>query len=291
MLNRPVERAIERIPYLKEVSETMVQALREAIDKGGEPARHVADVLHGTWLGHPVHPILTDFTIGAWGIGAMFDAVGLKTGSRRARRMGTTLAKVGVVSAIPTILTGLVDYSRIQRPASKAATLHAIINDVNLGLYLLSIRERSRGNYRAGATISLFGMGFVVAASWLGGHLVYGHRVGVDHSEVHGPDDWTPAMPSADLETGKPVRVELDGNAVLLFRTTGGVYAIAARCNHAGGPLEDGIVEGCRIRCPWHDSVFDMRDGTVVHGPAPRPQPVFAVRERHAMLEVRLISE
>jgi nitrite reductase/ring-hydroxylating ferredoxin subunit/uncharacterized membrane protein len=291
MLNRYVERAIERIPYLQEVSDMFSGSLSKAIDRGGEPGRHVADVLHGKWLGHPLHPILTDFTIGAWGIGAACDIVALATGDKRARKMGNDLAKIGVAAAVPTMLTGLADYARIQKPAKKTATLHAIINDINLGIYILSIRERSRGNYRAGAALSLFGMGFVTAASWLGGHLVYGHKVGVDHSDVDGPEEWTPTIASLDLPVGKPTRVEVDGNEVLLFRTEGGVYAIAARCNHAGGPLEEGDVEGCQVRCPWHDSVFDLRDGRVIHGPAPRPQPVYAVRERHAKLEVRLISE
>jgi hypothetical protein len=112
------------------------------------------------------------------------------------------------------MLTGLADYARIQKPAKKTATLHAIINDINLGIYILSIRERSRGNYRAGAALSLFGMGFVTAASWLGGHLVYGHKVGVDHSDVDGPEEWTPTIASQDLPVGKPTRVEVDGNEV-----------------------------------------------------------------------------
>jgi nitrite reductase/ring-hydroxylating ferredoxin subunit/uncharacterized membrane protein len=291
MLNRYVERAIDRLPYLQELSDALKSSLANAIDRGGEPAQNVADALHGTWLGHPVHPILTDFTIGAWGIGAACDAVALASGDQRAQRLGNSLAKIGLASAVPTALTGLVDYARIQKPAAKTATLHAIINDINIGLYLLSIRERRRGNYRGGAAISLFGMGFVVAASWLGGHLVYSHKVGVDHSDVYGPTDWVPAVRSDELEVGKPKRVELDGNAILLFRATGGVYAIAARCNHAGGPLEEGDLDGCRVQCPWHGSVFDLRDGTVIHGPAPRPQPVFAVRERDAMLEVKLVSE
>lgn len=291
MLNRYVERAIERIPYLQDLSDKLTDSLSNAIDSGGEPARHIADVLHGKWLGHPAHPILTDFTIGAWGIGAACDVIALVTGDERARKMGDDLAKIGVVAAVPTLLTGLADYARIQKPAKKTATLHAIVNDINLGLFLLSIRERSRGNYRAGATLSLVGMGFVTAASWLGGHLVYGHKVGVDHSDVHGPADWTPTIDATDLPVGKPRKVEVEDNEVLLFRTEGGVYAIAARCNHAGGPLEEGDVEGCRVRCPWHGSVFDLRDGKVIHGPAPRPQPVYAVRERHARLEVRLVSE
>jgi nitrite reductase/ring-hydroxylating ferredoxin subunit/uncharacterized membrane protein len=261
------------------------------MEAGGEPARHVADVMHGTWLGHPVHPILTDFTIGAWGIGALFDAYALATGDEKQAKTGTQLAKVGLAFAVPTAITGTVDYAKVQRPAKKSATLHAALNDINFLMYMWSIRERSRGNFRRGATISLLGMGVVTAAAWVGGHLVYGHKVGVDHSEVYGPEDWTPAIEAGKVAEGSPTRVNVEGNDVLLFRFEGRLHAIAARCNHAGGPLDEGDIDGCEVRCPWHDSVFDLRDGRVIHGPAPRPQPKFGVRERDGMIEVRFEME
>lgn len=66
--------------------------------------------------------------------------------------------------------------------------------------------------------------------------------------------------------------------------------AIDAVCSHAGGPLDEGSFEGCFVQCPWHDSVFDLRDGRVKHGPATIPQPGFAVRERNGQLEVRLLT-
>jgi nitrite reductase/ring-hydroxylating ferredoxin subunit len=56
------------------------------------------------------------------------------------------------------------------------------------------------------------------------------------------------------------------------------VYAIAALCAHAGGPLDEGTLEGDVVRCPWHGSKFCVRDGSIVSGPTAFPQPAFKVR-------------
>lgn len=290
MLNRPIDEFIRNLPYLDEMGQKMSQAIHEPIMRGGEPARRVADLLHGTWLGHPLHPVMTDFTIGAWGIGVLFDAFALITGDRRAERIGDTLAGVGTVAAVPTLITGLIDYSTVQKPAKATATLHALLNDVNFVLYLLSVRDRRRGRRGRGLFFSFLAAGLTMAAAWLGGHLVYNHKVGVDHSQSAGPEDWSPAIAASDLPEATPRRVEVDGSPVLLYRIDGRVHAIGAVCSHAGGPLEEGEFDGCYVECPWHHSVIDVRDGTVKHGPATRTQPAFDVRESDGMLEVRQIA-
>jgi nitrite reductase/ring-hydroxylating ferredoxin subunit len=82
--------------------------------------------------------------------------------------------------------------------------------------------------------------------------------------------------------------VEVEGKHVLLCRENGEVFAIGAVCSHAGGPLDQGkIRDGC-VQCPWHDSVFDLRDGSIVHGPATQPQASFETRVRSGRIEIRL---
>jgi nitrite reductase/ring-hydroxylating ferredoxin subunit/uncharacterized membrane protein len=288
MLVRIVEEAIQRIPVLEKISDEVAGAIHNAVLKGGEPTRKLADLLHGTWLGHPLHPVLTDVTIGAWLCGVFLDAVAVMKGDRGAARAADTLIAAGCVSAVPTALAGLADYSTIDKPASKAATLHALLNEVNLALFVLSLIERRHGSRRRGLFYSTLAAGLTLAAAWLGGHLVYGHNVGVDHNQDReGPARWTPALPNAELPEGTPKRVDVDGNAVLLYRLDGRVYAIGAVCNHAGGPLDEGGFEGCYVECPWHQSVFDLRDGRVRHGPATHPQPTYETRLRAGMVEVR----
>ena len=290
MLERYLEKAIEHFPALREQGFSLSQKLHHLVLQGGEPARKGADALHGTWLGHPLHPVLTDITIGAWGLGALFDVLAVLRGDRYAQRVGDTLAAAGTVAAVPTLLTGLADYSTTQREAISTASLHALLNDVNFALYLLSVRDRRQGKHRRGVLFSGLAVALTIVSAWLGGHLVYTKRVGVDHSEAEGPQDWTPVLDASELSEKEVKRVEADGNPVLLYRLNDTIHAIGAVCNHVGGPLEEGSFNGCYVQCPWHDSVFDVRDGRVRHGPATRPQPSFAVREQNGHIEVQLLQ-
>jgi len=70
---------------------------------------------------------------------------------------------------------------------------------------------------------------------------------------------------------GEAVRVDAHGTPVALFRIGGALYAVDARCTHVGGPLDRGSVSGTQVTCPLHGSVFDVRTGAVIRGPAARP--------------------
>lgn len=283
-----VEAALERMEPVQEVGMQAARAVHDAVLKD-ERARNVADTLHGTWLGHPLHPVLTDLTIGSWVLGGVFDAVGALTGSRFARRAGDTLIGIGTASAVPTVLAGIADYSTIPQPAATAGTLHGLLNTVGLSLYLLSLRDRRNGHRARGLLFSSLALGVAGISAWLGGHLVYRHKVGVDHSDTFtGPKDWTPVLDADELADRTPRRVEVEGKPVLLFREGNDIYAIGATCAHAGGPLDEGKFYDTCVQCPWHDSVFDLADGHIVHGPATQPQPVFDTRIRNGQVELRL---
>jgi nitrite reductase/ring-hydroxylating ferredoxin subunit len=134
-------------------------------------------------------------------------------------------------------------------------------------------------------------LGLSCVSAWLGGMLVYKDKVGVDHRDrFSGPKKWTPVLDESELPSKKPTRVEVEGKPVMLYRDGHKVYAIGATCAHAGGPLDEGKVEGGCVTCPWHDSVFDLRNGRVVHGPATFPQPSFAARLRNGQVELRIIE-
>jgi len=83
--------------------------------------------------------------------------------------------------------------------------------------------------------------------------------------------------------------VEVDGGPVLLYRDGDAISAIGAVCSHAGGPLEEGKFENGCVECPWHHSVFNLRTGKVVHGPATHAQPAYEARLFQGQIEVRLI--
>ena len=97
-------------------------------------------------------------------------------------------------------------------------------------------------------------------------------------------------LSDAELAEGEARRVLISDDAVMVYRDVERVYAIGAFCSHAGGPLEDGTISGHCVECPWHHSVFDMRDGSVVHGPATTPQARYEARRANGKIEVRLLK-
>lgn len=63
----------------------------------------------------------------------------------------------------------------------------------------------------------------------------------------------------SELSEGKPVKVDINGKAVVLARISGKIYAMDAVCSHEGGPLDEGTIEGYSLICPWHQGIFDIR--------------------------------
>lgn len=281
-----LENAVDRIPVEK-VGWNLSVAMHQAVLRHGW-ARAATDVLHGTWLGHPLHPVLTDLTIGAWFLGGAFDVVGAFEGSREARWAGDRLAEIGTVSAIATVLTGATDFTTYPQGSSRPVTLHAILNISALALYGVSVVDRRRGRRTRGLALSFVAQGLTLASSWIGGNMVYAQGVGVNHAEDFTQvEGWHDVGAADAMDETRMKRVEVDGKAVLLAWVEGEIKAMGAVCSHAGGPLDEGKLSGNCVTCPWHDSVFDMRDGHVVHGPATRPQPPFEARTRNGRIEVR----
>lgn len=282
-----LERQIKAIPGYEEASQRVARAIHQAVLGGGDPARAAADALHGTWLGHPLHAAIVHIPIGAWMLSALFDLFAV-AGSRQAEGVADSLIAVGALSAVPVALAGAADYSAIPEDAAPLAATHALLNNVALGLYLLSLGARRGGNRDLGLLLSTLALGVVSASAAIGGDMVYRKRVGVDRTpEAAGPEEWEAVLSADELGIGEPRRVEVDGAPVLVYRDLDGVHAISAVCSHAGGPLEEGRFEGHCVECPWHQSVFDVRDGSVVHGPAVHAQPRYEARLRNEQLELR----
>jgi nitrite reductase/ring-hydroxylating ferredoxin subunit len=104
---------------------------------------------------------------------------------------------------------------------------------------------------------------------------------------IEGPDEWTPAIADSDVAEGSLVRAKAGDVPVLLCRQNGRLYAISAVCPHAGGPLEEGTLDGRTVICPWHASQFDLADGSIVHGPATVKPPLYETRVENGQVEVR----
>jgi nitrite reductase/ring-hydroxylating ferredoxin subunit len=253
-----------------------------------EETRNAADLLHGTWLGHPLHPLLTDMVIGSWTLGTMFDVLGLLGSEDNfAQQAADTLVGLGLVAAVPTALSGLTDYGSIKRDAVRTGAAHGLSNGTAFVLFLLSMSARKGGSRGLAFLLALMGLGAMTIGAYLGGDLAYRKKVGVNHARsVNKPTAWTNVLPAAHLPDGGKQRVEVAGYPVLLYRHGDTVHAIGAVCSHAGGSLEEGTISNDCVTCPWHQSVFDLRDGSIVHGPAVYPQPDYLARIQDGQIQV-----
>jgi nitrite reductase/ring-hydroxylating ferredoxin subunit len=171
----------------------------------------------------------------------------------------------------------LTDWQHTTDDDRRVGLTHGLLNIGATALYITALSLRRGGARDTGRLLA--GAGFVVtmAAAYIGGHLVFRKRLGVDHAERPGAwQDFVAVLREDALEEGQPRRVETHGVSIALVRRHGRVYAIGDRCAHLGGPLSEGAMEGdAALRCPWHGSVFALEDGRVLEGPSTYPQPCF----------------
>ena len=71
------------------------------------------------------------------------------------------------------------------------------------------------------------------------------------------------AVPLAGLRPNEGRLLLVAGREIALFLTAAGPRAVDARCPHAGGPLQDGIVSGTGVTCPLHLRRVDLDTGEV----------------------------
>jgi nitrite reductase/ring-hydroxylating ferredoxin subunit/uncharacterized membrane protein len=275
--------AIESLSALDAPAAAVAKQVRGLLSPGP-----VKDAISGTWLGHPLHPPLTDVPIGTWTSATMLDLIGGRDGRKGAER----LIAAGIVAALPTAISGMVEYADSEPghdEVRRAGALHAVANVTALSLYSASLVARRRGSHCKGVALGLAGAGALMAGGWLGGLLAFHRGVGVDETAFEdGPADWTPALDASMLVDERPATATVGDVAIVLVRHDGAIHALADRCNHRGGPLHEGdIRDGC-IECPWHGSRFRLDDGSVERGPAAYPQPVYEAREQHGRIEVRI---
>jgi nitrite reductase/ring-hydroxylating ferredoxin subunit len=292
MLSETVDLMIRNVPQLQESGKSLARAVHGAVLDGGEGVRDVVDVLHGTWLGHPLHPVLTDIVIGAYTLGSLFDFASLLNPSSTSEAAADSLNSVGNAAVLPTVLAGLADYSTVPRRAAGLGLAHALLNVTAFGLSLASMQARKRHARGPAITLSAASLMILLGSSYLGGHMVFKFKVGTNHADDAGePTKWTAVLPAEELAEHAPRRVEAAGFPVLLYRRGDRIQAIGAVCAHAGGPLEEGDFYDDCVQCPWHDSVYDLNDGSVVHGPSTYPVPHYDARIRDGQVEVRLAGD
>lgn len=273
------------------------------------------DFLEGKPLRHPVHPMLVHFPIGLFILSFILDLASLAFPSvPNLVRDSFYAMLVGVITALIAAVPGFVDYTDIRsdHPAKRTATAHMILNLMAVALYGINLGLRSSMLADSKITLlplvfSLAGVALLSASGYLGGRLVYDEGIAVGRHKRHTPTpqetlhfsaaDFAssetfdavsiPISEAERLQDGETLRVEIDGQVMAIARIDNRFYGFQEFCTHRFGPLSEGGFVGLNVRCPWHNSCFDVRTGKVTQGPAKVDLKTFPVEERDGKIYVR----
>src|SRR5918997_4947761 len=264
-----------------------------AFDKVIEPARKAVqaalrpqglkDLLHGTWLGHTLHPVLVQVPVGSWISAGVLDAI------PPLRPAATVLIGTGVAAAVPASLAGAADWSEQEIGVRRLGAIHAVLNTAALGLYVGSLVARAKGRGTLGRVLSYSGLGIASGSAAIGGHMSYAQSSGASHAATAARSlttDWIDLGPLDDLPERRPALRTGTGSGpavpLVAVRRGARVDVYVSSCSHLSGPLHEGTVEEiggftCLV-CPWHGSAFDVDSGEPRRGPAANPQEKLEVR-------------
>ncbi len=241
------------------------------------PIRPIQNFLNGTWLGHPVHSVVTDVPVGAMTVSIIADLIGQHT-------VADVSMLLGVLSMVAAAVTGLADYTEVDGTARNRATVHGTLMVVTLILYVVSLLIRS-GNppdRLVAILIALVGYGLLALAAAIGGDLVYLIGTHVNRNAWRGAGAKWIALDLGglpDIPEGGPTKLRAGINDLAVVREGDRILAVHAVCSHAGGPLPEGKLVDGQIECPWHGSRFHLADGHVARGPSMYDVPAYEIRK------------
>lgn len=158
------------------VLDRAVQAVKPTVTAAFGTGRR-GSVLRGDWLGHAVHPVLTDVVVGTWISASVLDLLGGRGSSEAAQKLIGT----GLLAAGPTAWTGWAEWSVTGQREQRVGVVHAATNAVAIGVYAASWVARQRGRHSTGARLALVGTAVSGLGAYLGGHLAVARDVGSHH--------------------------------------------------------------------------------------------------------------
>jgi nitrite reductase/ring-hydroxylating ferredoxin subunit/uncharacterized membrane protein len=278
VLHNAIERILEAQGGWAEPLGKLFVAIFAALYK---PVPILKDFLNGVWLGHPLHPSITDVPIGAYVVAIVLDLAGQRVAA-------TAAIGVGIVFMLLAALAGYADYIDLEGKSRRFGTVHSSLMLVALVLYLISFVMRL-GAVPSPAEVWLSVVGFVIVitSAYVGGELVYNLGTQVDrHAWRGGGTKWT-ALDVSDIPADTPVKAKAGAQTLVVVRRGKDLNALHDVCAHQGCSLSEGKIVGETIECQCHGSRYRLRDGLVVRGPAVFDQPHFEVREAEGKIEVR----
>jgi nitrite reductase/ring-hydroxylating ferredoxin subunit/uncharacterized membrane protein len=257
-----------------------------AIDRFVIRPKWLRSFLHGTWLGHPLHPLLTDVPIGGLTVALVLDLLGIYDGANWA----TLLGFGGLILAA---IAGFVDLDETDGKARQYAGVHSSLMLVAMVFYLFSLLVRfgyTPGEPYVATITAALGYAFIVFGAYIGGDLVFTFGNMVDrHAWRSGGTKWS-ALDVTEVPERQPTKAKAGPQTLVLVREGDRISALHDVCAHAGCSLSEGTLVGDTIQCHCHGSRFKIADGRVVVGPATFDQPAFEIRRTDGKLEARRIS-
>ena len=138
-----------------------------------------------SFLGTPLHPVLTDVPSSLLPLVSLFDAASRTTGSEDLAIVAYWNNVVAVAAAVPTATTGMLDYLRVDEhaPGKRTGAIHGALNGMAMATSIGSLLLRRRDPRRpsgAAQLLSAVTAGLVSVSAHLGGELTYEHGYRVD---------------------------------------------------------------------------------------------------------------
>lgn len=140
-------------------------------------------VLRGEWLGHAVHPSLTDVVLGTWTSASLLDLFGGQESIPAAQK----LIGAGLLAVGPTAWSGWAEWSEAGPREKRVGLVHAVSNGVAIGIYTASWIARRRDRHGTGVRLALTGAAVSTVAGYLGGHLVEARKLASRHAAYEDP--------------------------------------------------------------------------------------------------------
>ena len=256
----------------------------------GGPGKFLQDLLNGSWLGHSLHPVLTDVVVGGATVAVLLEILGW-LGVTGLRTAITWTLGLTWLAALGTIVTGLTDYKDTATGDERnMAGLHGLINIVATVLFIVAFLAYLGPDGSLGPVLLIAGYFVLSIGAFIGGHVVFKYGYMVNHNAfARGKrvKEFTAVLPAAELPDRTPIKASLGATALVLVRRGDVVFALKETCSHAGGPLAEGTLDGDAIVCPWHGSTFRLSDGAVRHGPAATRQVAYRARVNAGQVEVQ----
>jgi nitrite reductase/ring-hydroxylating ferredoxin subunit/uncharacterized membrane protein len=294
MLNRDLSErltdAITGIEGIRKLAKGIQRPLNTIFVEGA--LRPLKNFANGTWLEHPLHPLLTDVPVGAWTVTLLLYLAALFFGVTGIGFAIGLAMGLGILGALAAIATGLMDWMDVDPTELSVGLVHGTVNIIGTILFIISwvmLYQSNWGVTIASFILALAGYLVIAAGAYLGGDLVFRLGTMINRNAYRsGPKNFTEVAAVESLAENKLQRFDVQGQPILLVRRGQQISALGAVCSHYGAPLEEGKLLDGMIECPWHYSCFSLQDGSIKRGPSTSPLPVYETQIKDGKIWVKV---